>query len=210
MTIRVVVVDDHFVTRTGTIAILQREPRYEIVGEAEDGARALALGLELHPDLVLLDTRLPKMDGPTVARTLQMMALPPRILMLSAYGDAASVRTALDAGATGYVFKSVGGAALLAAIERVLQGEQVLLGVEGAVRAGPATSSPQELVVLGYVAEGMPSKEIAQRVHVSHRTIDTYLARIFKKLGARNRIEAVARARRDRLLTTENDRPNSP
>ncbi len=110
MTIRVVVVDDHFVTRTGTIAILQREPRYEIVGEAEDGARALALGLELHPDLVLLDTRLPKMDGPTVARALQMMASPPRILMLSAYGDAASVRTALDAGATGYVFKSVGGA----------------------------------------------------------------------------------------------------
>ncbi len=210
MTIRVVVVDDHFVTRTGTIAILQREPRYEIVGEAEDGARALALGLELHPDLVLLDTRLPKMDGPTVARALQMMASPPRILMLSAYGDAASVRTALDAGATGYVFKSVGGAALLAAIGRVLQGEQILLGVDGAASAGPAVLSPQEVIVLGYVAEGMPSKEIAQRVHVSHRTIDTYLARIFKKLGARNRIEAVARARRDRLLTTENDRPNSP
>lgn len=70
--------------------------------------------------------------------------------------------------------------------------------------------SPQELVVLGYVAEGMPSKEIAQQVHVSHRTIDTYLARIFKKLGARNRIEAVARAQRDRLLTTDADQPDNP
>jgi len=210
MTIRVVVVDDHYVTRTGTIAIVQRDPRYEIVGEAEDGARAVALCLELHPDLVLLDTRLPKMDGPTVARALRMMASPPRILMLSGYGDAASVRTALDAGATGYVLKSVGGADLLAAIGRVLQGDQVLLGVEGAVSEGPATLSPQEVIVLGYVAAGMPSKEIAQHVHVSLRTIDTYLARIFRKLDAHNRTEAVARARGEGLLTTDADRPDSP
>jgi two-component system nitrate/nitrite response regulator NarL len=210
MTIRVVVVDDHYVTRTGTIAIVQRDPRYEIVGEAEDGARALALCLELHPDLVLLDTRLPKMDGPTVARTLQMMASPPRILMLSGYGDAASVCTALDAGATGYVLKSVGGADLLAAIGRVLQGDQVLLGVDGAASEGPATLSPQEVIVLGYVAAGMPSKEIAQQVHVSLRTIDTYLARIFRKLDAHNRTEAVARARREGFLSADADQPDSP
>jgi two-component system nitrate/nitrite response regulator NarL len=148
------------------------------------------------PDLVLLDTRLPKMDGPTVARTLRMMASPPRILMLSGYGDAASVDAALDAGATGYVFKSVGGTDLLAAIERVLQGDQVLLGVEGSASEGSGVLSPQELIVPGYVAKGMPSKEIAQTVHVSHRTIDAYLTRIFKKLGAHNRTEAVARAAR--------------
>lgn len=200
MATRVVVVDDHFVTRAGTIAIVQRDPRFEVVGEAADGAQAVELCRTLYPDLVLLDTRLPKMDGPAVARALRRMERPPTILMLSAYGDAASVQTALEAGATGYVLKSVAGADLVAAIERALRGVRVLVDVEGAVVDGPSRLSPQELVVLGYVAEGLKSREIAALVGSSPRTVETYIARVFQKLGARNRTEAINRARRQGLL----------
>ncbi len=203
MTTRVIVVDDHYVTRAGTIAILERDARFEVAGQAADGEEAVRLCRQLRPDLVVLDTRLPGMDGPAVARDLQTMTPPPRILMLSAYADAASVRTALEAGASGYVLKSVAGADLLAAIERVLRGEQVLLGVEGAVDADPATLTPQEIVVLGYVAEGMTSKEIATKVYASSRTVETYLARIYRELGARNRTDAVRRARQEGLLPAE-------
>ncbi len=197
---RIIVVDDHYVTRAGTIAILERDARFAVAGQAADGKEAVRLCQQVRPDLVVLDTRLPGMDGPAVARALRMLARPPRILMLSAYGDAASVRTALEAGATGYVLKSVAGAELLAAVERVLRGEQVLLGVEGGLGAGSALLSPQEIVVLGYVAEGMTSKAIGKKLYLSGRTVDTYLGRVFRKLGAQNRTDAVGRARQEGLL----------
>ncbi len=200
---RVIVVDDHYVTRAGTIAILGRDARFAVVGEAADGKEAVRLCQALHPELVVLDTRLPGMDGPAVARALRMLAPPPRILMLSAYGDAASVRTALEAGASGYVLKSVAGADLLAAIERALRGEQVLLGVEDARDAVLTPLSPQEIVVLGYVAAGMTTKEIATKVYVSPRTVETYLARVFRKLEAQNRTDAVRRARQEGMLPEE-------
>lgn len=204
MKIRVVIVDDHFVTRMGTIAILRRDPRFEVVGEAADGVSAFEVCHELHPDLVLLDTRLPKMDGPAVARALRdTMASPPKILMLSAYGDAGSVHTALESGATGYALKSVSGADLLAAIEQAMRGVCVLIGVDGHVNEGSSRLSPQELVVLGYLAEGLTSKEIAKLVTVSPRTVETYLTRIYRKLGARNRAEAFMRSRHEGLLAEE-------
>lgn len=203
MTMRVIVVDDHYVTRAGTIAILERDARFEVAGQAADGEEAVRLCHTLHPELVVLDTRLPGMDGPAVARDLQTMTPPPRILMLSAYADAASVRTALEAGANGYVLKSVAGADLLAAVERVLRGEQVLLGVEGARDADLMLLTPQQIVVLGYVAEGMTSKAIAEKLYLSGRTVETYLGRIYRELGARNRTDAVRRARQEGMLPTE-------
>ena len=204
MSIRIVVADDHPVTRTGTITILQQDATLKVVGEAEDGTQALAICQAQKPDLLLLDLRLPRVSGLAVARGLRMMmAHPPRILMLSAYADRVSVRAALHVGAAGYVLKSAAGADLLAAIHRVMQGEQVLLGVDGAAGSGHAPLSPQELVVLRYVAEGLTSKEIAQQAGTSARTVETYLERIYRKLGARNRTEAVMVAQREQLLASD-------
>lgn len=202
MAIRIVVADDHPVTRVGTIAILTRDAELTVVGEASTGDEAITLCRELQPDLLILDVRLPNVDGLHVAQQVIQEALPPAILMLSAYPDAALVRVGLAVGAAGYALKSAPGAALLDAIHRVMKGERpVLVGVSMPEESGRSALSVQETVVLGYVADGLTTKEIAQRLAVSTRTVDTYLSRIFQKLGATTRTQAVTIARRMNLLS---------
>lgn len=202
MTIRIVVADDHPVTRVGTIAILTRDAELTVVGEASTGDEAITLCRELQPDLLILDVRLPNVDGLHVAQQVIQEALPPAILLLSAYPDAALVRVGLAVGAAGYALKSAPGAALLNAIHRVMKGERpVLVGVSMPEESGGSALSVQETVVLGYVADGLTTKEIAQRIAVSTRTVDTYLSRIFQKLGATTRTQAVTIARRMNLLS---------
>ena len=202
MTIHIVVADDHPVTRVGTIAILTRDAELTVVGEASTGDEAITLCRELQPDLLILDVRLPNVDGLHVAQQVIQEALPPAILLLSAYPDAALVRVGLAVGAAGYALKSAPGAALLNAIHRVMKGERpVLVGVSMPEESGGSALSVQETVVLGYVADGLTTKEIAQRIAVSTRTVDTYLSRIFQKLGATTRTQAVTIARHMNLLS---------
>ena len=208
MKARVVIADDHPITITGTVAILRGDDALDVVGEATDGAGTLTPCRELRPDLLLLDVRLPDMSGIAVARAVRALPDPPRVLMLSAYPDGATVRAALEAGAAGYVLKSVAGPALLTAIRRVLEGEQVLLSVDGSPQDTRAPLSPQELAVLSLVAEGLTSRAIAARIStpdhtLSARTVETYLSRLYKKIGVSNHAEAVARAQREGLLTPE-------
>ena len=208
MKARVVIADDHPITITGTVAILRGDDALDVVEEATDGAGTLTPCRELRPDLLLLDVRLPDMSGIAVARAVRALPDPPRVLMLSAYPDGATVRAALEAGAAGYVLKSVAGPALLTAIRRVLEGEQVLLSVDGSPQDTRAPLSPQELAVLSLVAEGLTSRAIAARIStpdhtLSARTVETYLSRLYKKMGVGNRAEAVARAQREGLLTPE-------
>lgn len=202
MTIHIVVADDHPVTRVGTIAILARDAQLMVVGEASTGDEAITLCRELQPELLILDVRLPHVDGLHVAQQVTQEALSPVILLLSAYPDAALVQVGLAVGAAGYALKSVPGAALLDAIHRVMKGERpVLVGVSMPDESEVVTLSAQETVVLSHVADGLTTKEIAQRLNVSTRTIDTYLSRIFQKLGATTRTQAVTIARRMNLLS---------
>lgn len=200
--IRIVVADDHPVTRLGTLAILARDADLTVVGEASDGQEAISLCHELRPTLLILDIRLPGIDGLHVTQQLMRETNRPTVLLLSAYPDAALVRAGLAAGASGYALKSAPGIELLEAIHRVMAGERpVLVGVSQPDGDEANALSAQETVVLGHVADGLTTKEIAQLLNVSTRTVDTYLSRIFQKLGATTRTQAVTVARRMNLLS---------
>jgi DNA-binding NarL/FixJ family response regulator len=201
--VTIVVADSHPVMRTGIISILEHATGLRIIGEAADGIQALDMCRELHPNLLLLDLRLPKMEGLMVANLLRGAHQAPRIIMFSAFSNAAVVQAALDAGVSGYILKSVATHDLLDAIYRVMRGQKVLLGVDKPQTRGYPSLSARELLTLRYVSEGFSTKEIAQCMSSSTRTIETYINRIFHKLGANNRTQAVAIAHREQLLLVE-------
>lgn len=202
--IQVLVADDHPVTRAGTVAILHRDPLLRVVGEAQDGEEVLEQCRVNRPDVVLLDVRLPKIEGLVVAQRLCASGSVPRILMLSAFSDAVLVNAAFDAGASGYVLKSVAGAELLEAIHRVLRGDRhVLLGIKDEPEACPTPLSTREVVVLQYVEQGLSTKDIAAQLSSSTRTVETHLSRIFRKLHVATRTQAVMIARREHFLSAE-------
>lgn len=198
MSIRVVVSDDHPITRAGTVAILQRDKNLQVVGEAADGPETIAVCRETQPDLVLLDVQLPMISGIVVAKRLKVMADPPRILMLSGFSDGALVRSALAAGAISYALKSLAPHDLLAKIYEVMRMPQ---GLEGVRKDTPL--SAQEMIVLCYVAKSLTTTQIGQQMSSSTASVESHLARIYVKLGAQTRSEAVMIAQRNGLLAEE-------
>lgn len=199
-TITVVVAEDHPVTRAGIVTLLQQASGVKVVGEASDGLQVLDICGDLHPQVLLLDLRLPKMDGLLVAHQLSHSYQAPQIIMLSAYAQSALVQAALEAGARGYLLKNATSAEILYAIHHVMLGQQVLIGVERPSNSTHTSLSPQEFTTLSYVARGLSTREIARQMNSSPRTIETYLSRIFSKLGTRNRTQALLIAYRERIL----------
>jgi DNA-binding NarL/FixJ family response regulator len=201
--ITILVADDHPITRTGILNILSRDAYLHVVGEASDGRQVLDMCRARHPDLVLLDVRMPQVEGLTLVQLLRKNYQAPRILMFSAYANHTLVNAALDAGADGYILKSTASNDIIEGIYRVMQGQRVLLGVKASQQKTFPPLSAQELVTLNYIAEGLSTKEIARLMNNSTRTIETYITRIFQKLDANNRTQAVTVARRHQLLLTE-------
>lgn len=198
--VTIVVADDHPVTRAGIVSMLQHASDVKIVGEVSDGLQALDMCRALRPDVLLLDMRLPKMEGLMVAHHLSCSHQAPRIIMFSTSARRALVQAALEAGVSGYLLKNATGADILHAIYRVMQGQQVLIGVEKPQNSTYPSLSPQEVTTLNYVARGFSTREIAQHMSSSPRTVETYLNRVFSKLGAHNRAQAVIIAYREQLL----------
>jgi DNA-binding NarL/FixJ family response regulator len=194
--VKVLLADDQRVVREGLGTLLGLLEGIDLVGTAADGEEALALAQQHAPDVVLMDLRMPRMDGIEAIRRLSVPAI-----ALTTYADDASVLGALRAGARGYLTKDAGAEQIRAAVLAVARGETVLdpaiqHHVVAAVSAPPPPDdlTPREAEVLGLIAEGLTNAEIAERLVVSTATVKSHVNHIFAKIGARDRAQAVVYA----------------
>ena len=213
MTVRVAVVDDQALVRGGFSMILEAEPDLEVVGEAGDGEAALELCERTSPDVVLMDVRMPVLDGVEATRRLTRTT-PARVLILTTFDLDEYVFEALQAGASGFLLKDVPPPDLVHAVRSVASGDTLLapaitrrLVEEYLQRPSPARSDPalqrlteREREVLVLVARGLSNAEIAARLFVSETTAKTHVSRILAKLGLRDRVQAVVLAYESGLI----------
>jgi two-component system, NarL family, response regulator DevR len=209
--IRVLIVDDHEMVRIGLKAILQAEPDLQVVGETGLGAEVAGLVAARRPDLVLLDARLPDTSGPEVCRQLRRSHPEIPVLILSSYTDDDLVEECVQAGARGYVVKDIERLRLGESI-RTVHGGQAVLTPQVAGRlldrvrdgqahvGGPTTLNRSQVAILRLVRRGHSNREIAAEVHLSENTVKTHLQDVFRKLGARNRVEAAMLAAERRWI----------
>ena len=206
MRITVVVVDDHPVVRSGLVGMLDVEDDLEVVGEAADGEEALARVAALAPDVVLMDLRMPKLDG--AGATARIVAEHPgtRVLVLTTYDTDADIVRAVEAGATGYLLKDTPRLQLVEAVRAAARGETVLApGVAARLVSrlrAPASEAltPREVEVLAQVARGLSNAEIGRVLFIGEATVKTHLLRVFAKLGVDDRTRAVTVAMERGLL----------
>ncbi|WP_458242944.1 response regulator [Streptomyces sp. MAI_2237] len=198
--IRVLLVDDHQVVRRGLRTFLEVQDDIEVVGEAADGAEGVARAEELRPDVVLMDIKMPGMDGVDALRRLRELDNPARVLIVTSFTEQRTVVPALRAGAAGYVYKDVDPDALAGAIRSVHAGH-ILLQPEVALallsqeeansapgRAGSLTERERE--VLGLIADGRSNREIARTLVLSEKTVKTHVSNILMKLDLADRTQA--------------------
>jgi DNA-binding NarL/FixJ family response regulator len=208
---RVLIADDQALVRAGFRMILDAEDDLDVVGEASDGAEAVKLARQLKPDVVLMDIRMPELDGIEATRRVAELATDPpvRVLMLTTFDLNEYVYEALRAGASGFLLKDVPPEQLAAGIRIVAQGEALLAPsitkrlIQEFARATPATPEPprgldeltaRELEVFKLVARGLSNAEIAAELVVSETTVKTHVARVLMKLDLRDRVQAVVLA----------------
>jgi DNA-binding NarL/FixJ family response regulator len=197
VTIRLVIADDHLVVRTGLRAMLGAEPDVEVIGEATTGALAIDLADRLRPDVVLMDLRMPEVDG--VAATARIREQHPEVhvLVLTTYDTDADILKAIEAGATGYLLKDATREELFRAVRAAATGASVLAPAVASrlmdrQRApGHEALSAREIEILEQVARGRTNKEIAAALFVSEATVKTHLLHIFAKLDVQDRTQAV-------------------
>ena len=193
-TIRVLVADDHPVVRTGLAAVLVQQADLELVAEAENGERAVALYREHQPDVCLMDLRMPVMDGVEAIRAITTEFPEARILALTTYEGDADIRRALEAGARGYLLKDMLLTDVVQSVRAVHHGERVIPNAVAARLAElPERSylTERELEVLKLVARGLSNKEVARAIGRTDETVKIHLKNVFAKLGVADRTEAV-------------------
>ncbi len=207
MAVRVVLADDHPLTRAGISAYLARESAVELVGEAEDGLEAWKLIEELTPDVALLDIRMPGEDGVSVARRVKEAGLPVSVVMLTSYDAQQYVMASLRAGARGFILKTATPEEISRAIATVAKGgfylDSEVAAAVGDREFAPEALSAREREVLILASKGLSSKEVAARLFISERTVQTHLASIYDKLGAKNKTEALLLALKYGVVTLE-------
>ena len=208
-TIRLIVVDDHPVVRDGLRGMLAAEAEFQVVGEAANGAEAVALVATLMPDVLLMDLRMPGMDGVTATEQIKSTHTGIHILVLTTYDSDADILRAVEAGATGYLLKDAPREELSRAVRATARGESVLAPSVAARLMGqmrrPAEEAltAREIQVLGLVAQGASNKEIGQQLCISEATVKSHLIHIFDKLAVSDRTAAVTTAVKRGILRLE-------
>jgi DNA-binding NarL/FixJ family response regulator len=211
--IRILVADDHHVVRTGFAALLDTQPDFTVAGTAIDGAEAVRLARQLSPDVIVMDVRMPGMDG--IEATRQLAGSGPRVLILTTFDLDEYVYDALRAGASGFLLKDVTAERLFDAVRVVAGGEALLAPtvtrrlISEFTRLKPQASAPAPLLggltpreteVLKLIAEGLSNPEIAARLVVTEETVKTHVSRVLNKLGLRDRTQAVVVAYESGLI----------
>lgn len=208
MTIRVFLVDDHEVVRLGVRQLLEQEPDIEVVGEAGSAAQAVARVPAAHPDVAVLDVRLPDGDGIGVCREIRSLVEPsPACLMLTSYSDDEALFSAIMAGASGYLLKQVSGTSLVGAVRRLANGESLLdpamtAAVLERLRKPPEEEedsrykslTDQERKILELISEGKTNRQIANDMFLAEKTVKNYVSGLLRKLGMERRTEAAVYA----------------
>jgi DNA-binding NarL/FixJ family response regulator len=205
--IRVLVADDHAVVREGLRTFLRLQKGIEVVGEAGDGAEAVAEAERLEPDVVLMDLVMPKLDGIEAMRRIREQRPATRVIVLTSFGDDDRLLPAVRAGAAGYLLKSAQPREVVRAIRAADAGEAVidpkaagrLLDVLAAARTAPQALTPRERDVLALIGRGLPNKTSARELGLSEKTIKAHAGHIFAKLGVTDRTQAALYAVREGL-----------
>ena len=215
--IKVMLVEDHVLLREGTRELLDREEDLEVIAEAGDGEEAIRLANKHHPDVILMDIAIPKLNGLEATRRIKAVTPEPAVLVLTAYDDDEYIFAFLEAGAAGYMLKDVSASDLIKAIRSVYAGESVLhpaitrkvidyfarQHTEAQIPGVPAHLTDRELEVLKLAATGMTNREIGRALDISARTVQVHLSNVFGKLGVGSRTEAVLYAVREGWLSLE-------
>jgi two-component system NarL family response regulator len=200
---RVLLVDDHSLLRTGVANIINQEPDLEVVAEAANGRDAIDAFLVHHPDVVLMDLRMPGMEGVEAVQQIRAIDPQARVVVLTTYDADEDIARALQAGAKAYILKDIAADALVTCIRDVLAGKTYLAPAAAAKLAERVTQvqlTPRELAALQLMANGSSNKEIAVALKISERTVKSHLAHLFDKLQVTSRTEAVRVATRRGLV----------
>jgi DNA-binding NarL/FixJ family response regulator len=202
----VLVVDDHALVRRGVVNIISHEPDLHVVAEASNGAEAVDAYTTHHPDVTLLDLRMPVMEGVEAVRQIRALDPNAKVIVLTTYDTDEDITRALKAGAKAYVLKDITADDLIACIHDVLAGKTYLAPAAAAKLAegmARVQVTPRELSALRLMADGKSNKEIANTLGISERTVKTHLGHLFEKLGVTSRTEAIKVATRRGLVRME-------
>lgn len=203
--LRLVLADDHEVTRTGFVALLAGHPQFEVVGQAGDGQQAIELCKELIPDIAILDIRMPVLNGLGAARLLQQDMPDLKVVMFTMDDSAEHLEAAMSAGAVGYLLKDASRDEVIDALQRVAAGAEVLNSAVSArllrrltdrntsQAASRENLTPRECQVLGLVANGMSNRAIGEKLGITTGTVKAHVERVIGKLGAADRTQAAVR-----------------
>ena len=202
--IKVLVVDDHELVRHGLAMLLGGADDIDLVGLATDGAEAIALVEEHHPDVVLMDLSMPGMDGVEATRRISSTYPSTAVVVLSSFSERRTVLEAIDAGAAGYLLKDGGMDDILRAVRAAAQGESPLAprAAQAILSARPARQMPElsvrEREVVDYVVEGLRNREIAERMGITEKTVKTHLTHVYQRLAVDTRAEMIAAVKASR------------